>query len=185
MPVPVFHNDQHGTAVVVLAALSNALDIKGKSIEDVKIVVNGAGAAGIASLSLLIAAGANKEKCFICDSKGLIYQGRFEGMNIAKEILANPTVSKDTTLEEIAEGADVLIGLSVPDAFTVKILSALNPDPIVFALSIPNPEIDPEKAKELRPDCIVATSSPEYENQINNIISFPYIFRAVLDTVSS
>lgn len=164
MPIPVFHNDQHGTAVVVLAALKNALGIKGKTLDTAKIVCNGAGAAGIATMDLLIEAGANRNNCFLCDTKGLIYKGRSAGMNAHKEALANPTIGSAKTLAEVADGADVLIGFSVEGAFTLEIMRNLNLDPIIFALSNPDPEIDPVKAKQLRPDCIIATASPEFDN---------------------
>lgn len=164
MSIPVFHNDQHGTAVVVLAALLNALEIKGKSIESVKIVCNGAGAAGIACMDLLIRAGAVQRNCYLCDTKGVIYKGRKENMNPQKEALANPIIGSDMTFEEIADGADVLIGLSVEGAFSLEVMRNLNIDPIIFALANPDPEINPVKAKQLRPDCIAATSSPEFDN---------------------
>lgn len=164
MSIPVFHNDQHGTAVIVLAALLNALEIKGKSIESVKIVCNGAGAAGIACMDLLIRAGAVQRNCYLCDTKGVIYKGRKENMNPQKEALANPIIGSDMTFEEIADGADVLIGLSVEGAFSLEVMRNLNIDPIIFALANPDPEINPVKAKQLRPDCIAATSSPEFDN---------------------
>lgn len=185
MPIPVFHNDQHGTAVVVLAGLVNALEIKGKTIDSVKIVCNGAGAAGIATMKLLIHAGANQHNCFLCDTKGVIYKDRPENMNPHKEELANPIIGSEMSFEEAANGADVIIGFSVEGAFTLEVMRNLNIDPIIFALSNPDPEINPARAKQLRPDCIIATSSPEFDNQINNVMCFPYIMRAVLDTLST
>lgn len=164
MPIPVFHNDQHGTAVVVLAGLINALELKKKKIEQVKIVINGAGAAGIATYDMLMLQGAYKENIFVCDTAGVIYPGRPDNMNRYKTTVANPTISEDTTFEQVCDKADVLIGLSVADAFTVTIMKGLNPDPIIFALASPEPEIYPYLAKDLRPDCIIATSRPEYEN---------------------
>lgn len=185
MEIPVFHPDQHATAAVILAGVMNALEVKGKNLEDCKIVINGAGAAGIATFRLLLAAGATKDKCFMCDTKGLIFETRWPNMNKHKEELSHPGYEKTTQLEEVTPGADILIGLSAGNAFTVKIMMGLNPDPIVFALSNPNPEIQPNTAKELRPDCIIATARPEFENQIINVMATPFIFRAILDTKSS
>ena len=143
MPIPVFHDDQHGTAIVCLAGLINALESADKKIEDVKVVVNGAGAAGIACMKLIINYGAKPENCFVVDTNGVIYPERAEGMNEFKETLANPLISKHTTLAEISKGTDVLIGVSSPDAFTEEICKNLNENPIIFAMANPNPEVTP------------------------------------------
>lgn len=182
MPIPVFHDDQHGTAIICLAGLWNALEISGKNIADIKIVCNGAGAAGIACMNLIVKAGANKDNCFVCDTKGVIYPERKAGMNDFKMTLANKTVTKDTTLEEISVGSDVLIGVSAANVFTETIVKSMNKDPVIFAMANPNPEIIPSLAKEYRPDCIVATGRSDYANQINNVMCFPFLFRATLDT---
>ena len=183
MDIPVFHNDQHGTAVVVMAGLKNALLIKQKKLEESKIVINGAGAAGIAIFKLLVHAGAKFENIYICDTKGVIYEGRGLGMTTYKNEVASQNVDKDTPLDEICIGADVLIGVSSGGQFTKKTLKKMNEGPIIFALSNPEPEILPQQAKEFRPDCMIATSLPEWSNQINNVICFPFLFRAVLDTM--
>ena len=183
MNIPVFHDDQHGTAVIVLAGLINALDIKKKELDKIKIVVLGAGAAGIASLKLMIRGGAKRENCILCDSKGVIYKGRKAGMNPFKEELAADTDLR--TFEEAVVGADCIFGLSKPGLFTEKILKSLNKDPIIFAMANPEPECRPELAKKIRPDCIIATGRSDYPNQINNVMCFPFLFRAALDTRSS
>ena len=185
MPIPVFHDDQHGTAIICLAGLWNALEISGKKIGDIKIVCNGAGAAGIACMNLLVNAGANKDNCFVCDTKGVIWPRRTSGMNDFKMSLANNTVQQDMTLEEISVGADVLIGVSAANVFTEKIVKSMAADPVIFAMANPNTEIVPTLAKEYRPDCIVATGRSDYANQINNVMCFPFLFRAALDTRSS
>jgi len=185
MPIPVFHDDQHGTAIVCLAGLINACKISGKDMKNLKIVCNGAGAAGIACTKLIIAYGANKDNIFVCDTKGVIYPGRAKGMNPFKETLANPTITADTSLATICAGADVLIGVSAPGIFTEDILKTLNTDPIIFAMANPEPEVRPEVAKRVRPDCIIATGRSDYPNQINNVMCFPFLFRATLDTRSS
>lgn len=180
MDIPVFHDDQHGTAIVCLAGLINACEIQGKKFEDLKVVVNGAGAAGIACLKLLQEYGARQENCYLVDSKGVIYKGREEGMNEFKEELAVDTAAR--TLEEACEGADVLIGVSKANIFHEGILKGLNKDPVIFAMANPAPEVLPEVAKEVRPDCIIATGRSDYPNQINNVMCFPFLFRAALDT---
>jgi malate dehydrogenase (oxaloacetate-decarboxylating)(NADP+) len=184
MPIPVFHDDQHGTAIVCLAGLINAMEISGKKVDDIKIVCNGAGAAGIACVKLLISYGANPDNVFVCDTKGVIYPGRAEGMNAFKETLANKTISQDTTLAEITKGCDVLIGVSSAGVFTEEICMNLNKDPVIFAMANPEPEVRPELAKKWRPDCIIATGRSDYPNQINNVMCFPFLFRATLDTRS-
>lgn len=184
MPIPIFHDDQHGTAIVCLAGLINALEISGKNIADMKIVCNGAGAAGIACMNLIKNYGAKAENCFVCDTKGVIYPGRAAGMNAFKEKLANPTVTQDTTLEDICVGCDVLIGVSAAGAFNETVCKNLAADPIIFAMANPEPEVRPEVVKEWRPDCIIATGRSDYPNQINNVMCFPFLFRATLDTRS-
>lgn len=140
------------------------MEISGKKISDIKIVCNGAGAAGIACMNLIVKAGANKDNCFVCDTKGVIWPGRKSGMNDFKMTLANPTISQDTTLAEIAAGADVLIGVSAANVFTKEIVESLNKDPVIFAMANPDPEIVPTLAKEYRPDCIIATGRSDYAN---------------------
>ena len=147
MPIPIFHDDQHGTAIICLAGLVNALEISKKQIGNIKIVCNGAGAAGIACTKLLISAGAKKENVFVVDTKGVIWPGRKAGMNDFKMTLANTTITKDTTLAEISTGADVLIGVSAPNVFTEPIVKSMNKDPVIFAMANPNPEIIPTLAK--------------------------------------
>jgi len=164
MPIPVFQDDQHGTAIVCLAGLINALGSAGKNIEDVKVIVNGAGAAGIACMKLIINYGAKPENCFVLDTKGVIYPGRAQGMNDFKETLANSTITEDTTLAEISKGADVLIGVSSRDVFTEEVCMNLNENPIIFAMANPNPEVTPDNAKKWRPDCTIATGRSDYPN---------------------
>ena len=184
MDIPVFHDDQHGTAIVVLAGLQNACHISGKKLEDIKVVVNGAGSAGIACLTLMESAGVRLENIILLDTKGVVYEGRTEGMNKYKEHFANKTEAR--TLQEATKGADVLIGLSKGGLFDdEEILTNLNKDPIIFALANPSPEITPARAQELRPDAILATGRSDYPNQINNVLCFPYIFRAALDCRST
>ena len=185
MPIPVFHDDQHGTAIVCLAGLINACEITKKDISELKIICNGAGAAGIACTKLIVNYGADPNKIFVCDTKGVIYKERKQGMNAFKLELANPTVTKDTTLAEICAGADVLIGVAGPGAFTEEIVKSLNKDPIIFAMANPEPEIRPEVAQKVRPDCIMATGRSDYPNQINNVMCFPFLFRATLDVRAS
>ena len=164
MPIPVFHDDQHGTAIICLAALINTCQIRNKNIADLKIVCNGAGAAGIACIKLIINYGAKKENCYICDTKGVIYPTRTAGMNDFKMSLANAAIDKDTTLAEVCKGCDVLIGVSGPGAFTEECLMNLSKDPIIFAMANPEPEVRPEVAKASRPDCIIATGRSDYPN---------------------
>lgn len=154
-------------------------------MHDIKIVCNGAGAAGIACMNLLVNAGANKDNCFVCDTKGVIWPRRASGMNDFKMTLANGTIQQDMTLEEISVGADVLIGVSAANVFTETIVKSMAKDPVIFAMANPNPEIVPSLAKEYRPDCIIATGRSDYANQINNVMCFPFLFRAALDTRST
>ncbi len=179
MDIPVFHDDQHGTAVICAAGLINALHISGKKIEDVKIVLNGAGAAGIACIELLKAMGARHENCIVCDTKGVIYQGRTEGMNQWKSAHAISTELR--TLEEAMKGADVFLGVSVKGAVTQEMVASMADNPVIFAMANPDPEITPEEAHEVRVDAIVATGRSDYPNQVNNVLGFPYLFRGALD----
>ena len=179
MDIPVFHDDQHGTAVICAAGLLNALKISGKKIEDVKVVLNGAGAAGIACIELIKQMGARHENCIVCDTKGVIYQGRTEGMNQWKSAHAVKTDLR--TLEQAMNGADVVLGVSVKGAITQDMVKSMAKNPVIFAMANPDPEITPEQAKAVRPDCIVATGRSDYPNQVNNVLCFPYIFRGALD----
>ncbi len=179
MDIPVFHDDQHGTAVICAAGMINALEISGKKIEDVKIVLNGAGAAGIACIELLKSMGAKHENCIVCDTKGVIYQGRTEGMNQWKSAHAIPTDLR--TLEEAMDGADVFLGVSVKGAVTPEMVEKMAPNPVIFAMANPDPEITPEDAHAVRADAIVATGRSDYPNQVNNGLGFPYLFRGALD----
>lgn len=180
MSIPVFHDDQHGTAVISGAGLLNALKINGKKIEDIKVVFNGAGAASISCAKLVEALGVKHENIIMCDSKGVIYKGRTAGMNKWKEMMAKETELR--TLAEALNGADVFFGLSVADALKPEMLKTMAKDPIVFALANPNPEITWELANSTRSDVIMATGRSDYPNQINNVMGFPYIFRGTLDT---
>ncbi len=177
--IPVFHDDQHGTAVICAAGLINALELTRKRLEDIKIVVNGAGAAGIACLELIKAMGARPEHCIICDTKGVIYKGRTEGMNQWKSAHAVETSAR--TLAEAMVGADVFIGVSVKGAVTPEMVASMAENPILFAMANPDPEITPEEARTVRPDAIIATGRSDYPNQINNVLGFPYLFRGALD----
>ena len=179
MDIPVFHDDQHGTAVICAAGLINALHLSGKLIQDVKIVLNGAGAAGIACVELLKSMGAKHNNCVVCDTKGVIYQGRTEGMNQWKSAHAISTELR--TLDEAMVGADVFLGVSVKGAVTPEMVASMAPDPVIFAMANPDPEITPEEAHEIRPDAIVATGRSDYPNQVNNVLGFPYLFRGSLD----
>ena len=179
MDIPVFHDDQHGTAVICAAGLINALHLSGKLIQDVKIVLNGAGAAGIACIELLKSMGAKHNNCVVCDTKGVIYQGRTEGMNQWKSAHAISTELR--TLDEAMVGADVFLGVSVKGAVTPEMVASMAPDPVIFAMANPDPEITPEEAHEVRPDATVATGRSDYPNQVNNVLGFPYLFRGSLD----
>jgi malate dehydrogenase (oxaloacetate-decarboxylating) len=178
LEIPVFHDDQHGTAVVVLAALINALKIVGKKIEDLRIVINGVGASGVACAKIMLSAGA--KNIVGCDSRGVVHEGR-EGLNPAKEWFAEHTNPEGRTgdLSEAVAGADLFLGLSAPDVLTVEDLKKMNEDPIVFAMANPDPEIRPEAA--MGHARIVATGRSDYPNQINNVLCFPGIFRGALD----
>jgi malate dehydrogenase (oxaloacetate-decarboxylating)(NADP+) len=179
MDIPVFHDDQHGTAVICAAGLLNALHISGKKIEDVRIVLNGAGAAGIACLELLKSMGATHDNCIMCDTKGVIYKGRTEGMNQWKSAHAANTPAR--SLAEAMKDADVFLGVSAKGAVTPEMVSDMAPNPVIFAMANPDPEITPEEAHAVRPDAIVATGRSDYPNQVNNVLGFPYLFRGALD----
>ena len=179
MDIPVFHDDQHGTAVICAAGLLNALHLSGKKIEDVRIVVNGAGAAGIACIELIKSMGARHDNCILCDTKGAIYQGRTEGMNQWKSAHAAKTDAR--TLEDAMIGADVFLGVSVKGAVTPDMVLSMADNPVIFAMANPDPEITPEDAHAVRVDAIVATGRSDYPNQVNNVLGFPYLFRGALD----
>ncbi len=177
MDIPVFHDDQHGTAVVVAAGIENALDIAKKKLEDVKVIMNGAGAAGIACLEILRSMGA--KNIVLCDKKGVVYKDRKEYMNKWKEKYAIDT--RERSLLDAIKDADVFIGLAVKDVLNEEMLKSMSKDPIIFALANPDPEVRPEFAKSVRPDAIIATGRSDYNNQVNNVMGFPYIFRGALD----
>ncbi len=179
LDIPVFHDDQHGTAVISAAALLNALELVGKRIDEIKVVINGAGASGIACADLWVKLGVRKENLIMLDTKGVIYKGRKEGMNPYKERFAADTEAR--TLAEAIRGADVFLGLSVADVITPEMVKSMAERPIIFALANPDPEIRYELAKEVRPDAIVATGRSDYPNQVNNVLGFPFIFRGALD----
>ena len=179
MDIPVFHDDQHGTAIIVSAGLINALDITGKNFKNIKIVINGAGAAGIACLEMIKLIGVPADNITLCDQNGVIYKGRQLGMNEWKEKHAIET--KDRSLKDALVMADVFLGLSVKDVLSKDMLLSMNKDPVIFALANPDPEINPDIAREVRPDAIIATGRSDYNNQINNVMGFPYIFRGALD----
>jgi malate dehydrogenase (oxaloacetate-decarboxylating)(NADP+) len=179
LDIPVFHDDQHGTAIISAAGLINACKITGRKLEDVKLVLCGAGAAGIASLELMKAMGVRSENCIAVDNTGVIYRGRPESMNQWKSAHAVDTDAR--TLADAMKGADVFIGLSVKGALTREMVASMAPDPIIFAMANPDPEITPEEVAEVRTDAIMATGRSDYPNQINNVLGFPYIFRGALD----
>lgn len=180
--IPVFHDDQHGTAIVTSAGLLNALEIQGKDIEYAKIVCMGAGAAAIACMELLIKCGAQRENIYMLDSKGVIHTRR-DDLNQYKQLFANNTDKR--TLEDVITGADIFVGVSGPDLFSAEALSLMAPKPIVFACSNPDPEIRPELALATRSDLIMATGRSDYPNQVNNVLCFPFIFRGALDVRAS
>ena len=180
MDIPVFHDDQHGTAIITAAAFINACKLQNKKRSEAKIVFSGAGAAALSCAKLLLELGVKKENIILCDSLGVIYKGRKERMNIYKEEFALET--KKRTLEETLKSADVFIGLSVKNILTAEMLKSMNKKPIVFAMANPDPEIHPELAKQTRPDVIVATGRSDFPNQVNNVLGFPFLFRGALDT---
>ena len=179
LDIPVFHDDQHGTAIISAAGLINACHLTGRRLEEVKVVLNGPGAAGIATLDLIKAMGVRHENVIAVDRKGVLYRGRTEDMNQWKSAHAVDTDKR--TLAEAVAGADVLIGLSAKGAFTQDLIKAMAPNPIIFAMANPDPEITPEEVKAVRPDAIMATGRSDYPNQVNNVLGFPYIFRGALD----
>ena len=178
LDIPVMHDDQHGTAIISAAGLLNALELNGKKIDTIRVVVNGAGAAAISCARLYKALGVKKENMIMCDSKGVIYTGR-AGLNAEKEEFAVKTSAR--TLTEALVGADMFLGLSVADILSEEMIQSMAKDPIVFALANPNPEIRYEVAHAARPDIIFATGRSDYPNQVNNVLGFPYIFRGALD----
>ncbi|HET8711702.1 MAG TPA: malic enzyme-like NAD(P)-binding protein, partial [Spongiibacteraceae bacterium] len=179
--IPVFHDDQHGTAIVTAAGMINALEIQGKKIETAKIVCLGAGAAAIACMRLLVSLGANKQNIYMIDRRGVIYPGR-EGLNEYKEEFLNDTDAR--SLSDALKGADVFVGLSGANLMSAEMLKSMAPKPIVFACSNPDPEIKPELALSVRDDVIIATGRSDYPNQVNNVLGFPFIFRGALDVRS-
>src|SRR6186713_412340 len=183
LDIPVFHDDQHGTAIIAAAGLLNALDLTGREIATTKLVCNGAGAAGIACLELLKAIGFKPDNLILCNTKGVIYQGRKDGMNQWKSGYAVKTSAR--TLAQALEGADVFFGLSVKGAVTQDMVKKMAPKPIVFAMANPDPEITVEEVAAVRDDAIMATGRSDYPNQINNVLGFPYIFRGALDVRAS
>ena len=179
MNIPVFHDDQHGTAIISSAALLNGLELVGKDIGAVKISVSGAGAAAIACVGVMVGLGVKVENIFMCDSKGVIYEGRPGGYDESKARYARQTDAR--TLADAVNGADVFLGCSAPGVLTAEMVKTMAPKPIILALANPEPEIRPELAKAVRPDCIIATGRSDYPNQVNNVLCFPYIFRGALD----
>ena len=183
MKIPVFHDDQHGTAIVAGAALLNGLEVVGKRIEDVRIVCSGAGAAAIACLDLIVGLGARKENIFVTDSKGVVYEGRTEYMDDQKARYARSTEAR--TLGDITPGTDVFLGLSAAGVLKPEMVKGMADRPLILALANPDPEIRPEDAKAVRPDCIIATGRSDYPNQVNNVLCFPFIFRGALDVAAT
>lgn len=183
LDIPVFHDDQHGTAIISSAGLLNALELVGKDIGKIKIAVSGAGASAISCAEMAIKLGVTRENILMVDSRGVIFAGREEGMNEYKAPFAVPT--KARTLEDAVKGADVFYGLSVADVLTVEMVKTMAKDPIIFAMANPDPEIKYDLAKEARPDAIVATGRSDYPNQVNNVLGFPFIFRGALDVNAS
>ncbi|GAA3971326.1 malic enzyme-like NAD(P)-binding protein [Allohahella marinimesophila] len=180
--IPVFHDDQHGTAIVTAAGMINALELQDKRIEDAKIVCLGAGAAAVACMKLLISCGAQSQNLYMLDRKGVIHTGR-DDLNQYKAMFAIETDKR--TLADACDGADVFVGLSGPDLLTADMLKSMAPNPVVFACSNPDPEIKPELALETRDDLILATGRSDYPNQVNNVLGFPFIFRGALDVRAS
>ena len=179
MNIPVFHDDQHGTAIIAGAALLNGLELVGKRIENAKVAVSGAGAAALACLDVLVGLGAKPQNIFVCDSKGVIYEGRPGGFDESKARYAQKTEAR--TLADVVRGADVFLGCSAAGVLTADMVRTMADKPVILALANPNPEIDPAEARLARPDCIIATGRSDYPNQVNNVLCFPYIFRGALD----
>ena len=178
LDIPVFHDDQHGTAIIITAGLKNALELQGKNFETARIVCLGAGAAGIASMQMLIAMGAKKDNILLCDRNGVVHSGR-DNLNAQKQAFAG--AHKERTLEEAMQGADVFIGVSGSNLVSQDMIRSMAARPIVFALSNPDPEISPADALAVRDDLIMGTGRSDYPNQVNNVLGFPYIFRGALD----
>jgi malate dehydrogenase (oxaloacetate-decarboxylating)(NADP+) len=183
MNIPVFHDDQHGTAIISGAGLINALEIVGKKIDQVKVVFSGAGAAGIACAKFYVTLGVKRENLILCDTKGVVYKGRKEGMNPYKEFFAIETSAR--TLADAMKGADVFAGVSVKGVLTKDMVKTMARDPIIFAMANPDPEITPEDAIAARSDVLIATGRSDYPNQVNNVLGFPFIFRGALDVMAS
>ncbi len=179
MDIPVFHDDQHGTAIIAAAGMINALHLTGRDIRETRLVVNGAGAAGIACIELLKAMGFRPDNVILCDTKGVVYAGRQEGMNQWKS--AHAVATERRTLAEAMEGADIVFGLSAKGAFTPDMIRSMAREPVIFAMANPDPEITVEEVGQVRDDAIVATGRSDYPNQVNNVLGFPYIFRGALD----
>ena len=179
MNIPVFHDDQHGTAIIATAGLINALHLTGRDMKNAKLVCNGAGSAGIACIELLKSMGFAPDNITLCDTKGVVYQGRTEGMNQWKSAHAVKTDKR--TLADAMDGADIVFGLSAKGAFTTEMIRSMAPNPIIFAMANPDPEITPEEVAKIRSDAIMATGRSDYPNQVNNVLGFPYIFRGALD----
>ncbi|MDR2335536.1 MAG: NADP-dependent malic enzyme [Burkholderiaceae bacterium] len=179
MQIPVFHDDQHGTAIISSAALLNGLELVNKQIDKVKIAVSGAGAAAIACVDVMVGLGVKRENVYMVDSKGVIYDGRPGGLDESKQRYAQKTEAR--TLADVVNGADVFLGCSAPGVLTADMVKTMADKPIILALANPEPEIRPELAKAIRPDCIIATGRSDYPNQVNNVLCFPYIFRGALD----
>ena len=179
MNIPVFHDDQHGTAIISAAALLNGLELVNKKIDQVRIAVSGAGAAAIACLDVMVGMGVSLKNIYVCDSKGVIYQGRPGGYDESKARYAQTTEAR--TLADAVRDADVFLGCSAAGVLTAEMVKTMGPQPIILALANPEPEIRPELAKSVRPDCIIATGRSDYPNQVNNVLCFPYIFRGALD----
>ncbi len=183
MGIPVFHDDQHGTAIVVGAAATNALHVAGKKMGDIKVVSTGGGAAGIACLNMLLKLGVKRENVWLCDIKGLVYEGRVEDMTPQKAAYAQPGGAK--TLDDVIGGADLFLGLSGPGVLKPEMVKKMAATPIVFALANPTPEILPEEVQQVAPDAIIATGRSDYPNQVNNVLCFPFIFRGALDVCAT
>ena len=183
MDIPVFHDDQHGTAIICAAGLINAAHLTGRSFKDMKVVVLGAGSAGIACLELIKRMGIKNENAFLVDKTGVIYEGRTEGMNQWKS--AHATKTSKRTLADAMEGADLFLGLASKDAVTKEMVKSMAKNPIIFAMANPDPEITPEQVRSVRSDAIIATGRSDYPNQVNNVMGFPYIFRGALDCRAS
>ncbi len=182
LDIPVFHDDQHGTAIIITAGLKNALELQGKNFSDIRVVCLGAGAAGIAAMNMLIAMGTPKQNIMLCDRKGVVHSGR-DDLNEQKQLFASAHTQR--TLEEAMQGADVCIGVSGPDLISTRMVKSMADKPVVFALSNPDPEINPAEALSARDDLIMGTGRSDYPNQVNNVLGFPFIFRGALDVRAS